>query len=54
MFFSSCYYRQAIVISEGGVENFHITDRYSTSGQCLSLLGTPVAILIACGPVSHH
>ena len=40
MFFLSCYYMQAIVISEGGVENSNIADRYSTSGLCLSLLGT--------------
>ena len=54
MFFSPCYYRQAIVIIEGGVETSHIADRYSTSGQCLSLLGTRVAMLIACGRVSHN
>ena len=53
MFFSSCYYKQAIVISEGGVENPRLTDRDGTSGQCLSLLGTPVAMLTACGRVSH-
>ena len=54
MFFSLCYYKQAIVISEGGVENPHFTARFSTSGQCLSLLGTPVAMLTACGRVSHN
>ena len=54
MFFSSCYYKQAIVISEGGVENPNFTARYSTSGQCLSQLGTPVAMLTACGRVSHN
>ena len=54
MFFSSCYYKQAIVISEGGVENPHFTDRYSASGKCLSLLGTLVAMLTACGRVSHN
>ena len=54
MFFSSCCYKQDTVISEGGVENPHFTDRYSTSGQSLSLLGTPVARLTACGRVSHN
>ena len=54
MFFSSCYYNQAFVISEGGVEIPHFTARYSTSGQCLSRLGTRVAMLTACGRVSHN
>ena len=49
-----CYYMQAIVIGEGGVANSHSADRYGTSSPCLSLLGTPVAMLTACGRVSHN
>ena len=45
MFSLSCYYMQAIVIGEGRVENSHFSDRYSTSGPCLFLLGNPVAML---------
>ena len=53
MFFLLCYYRQAIAFGEGGVENSHISERYSTSGKCLPLQGTPVVMLTACGLVSH-
>ena len=50
---SSCYYMQAIVICEGGVQYSHISARYSSSGPCLPLQGTPVVMLTACGRVSH-
>ena len=50
----SCYSMQAIVICEGGVQYSHISDRYSTSGQCLPLQGTSVVMLTACGRVSHN
>ena len=52
--FLSCYYMQAIVIYEGGVQYSHISERYSTSGPCLPLQGTPVVMLTACGRVSHN
>ena len=53
MFSLLCYYTQAIVFGEGGVENSHISESYSTSSPCLPLQGTPVVMLTACGRVSH-
>ena len=52
--FLLCYYMQAIVISQGGVQYSHISERYSTSGPCPPLHGTPVVMLTACGRVSHN
>ena len=52
--FLSCYYMQAIVIYEGGVQYSHISEGYSTSGPCLPLQGTPVVMLTARGRVSHN
>ena len=52
--FLLCYHMQAIVIYEGGVQYSHISERYSTSGPCLPLQGTPVVMLTACGRVSHN
>ena len=52
--FLLCYYMQAIVIYEGGVQYSHISERYSTSGPCLPVQGYPVVMLTACGRVCHN
>ena len=54
MFSVSCYIMDAIAISEGRVEKPNIADTYGTRSPCLSLLGTPVAMLTAWGFVSHN
>ena len=41
MFSLLCYYMQAIVFGEGGVENSHISERYSTRRSMPSPAGYP-------------